>query len=59
VAAALGLVFFGAIAIGGIFVAGANPPPIRLATLLANAAIAFVVGVEAYRLRPWRVRVTS
>jgi hypothetical protein len=51
VAAALGVVFFGAIAMGGLFVAGVNPSPIRLATLLANAAIAFVDGVEAYRLR--------
>ena len=56
VAAVLGVIFFGAIAVGGVVVAGANPPPVRLATLLANAAIAFVVGVEAYRLRPGHVR---
>ena len=58
VSAALGAVFFGAIAVGGLVVAGANPPPIRIATLFANAAIAFVFGVEAYRLRPRPARAT-
>jgi len=57
VAIALAAVFFVATAIGGVVVAGANPPLIRLVTLAANVILAFVVGVEAYRLRPRRLRV--
>jgi hypothetical protein len=42
-------IVFGATAVGGLFVAGANPPPIRLFTALANCVVAFVVAMEAYR----------
>jgi len=41
---------FAGIAVGGLVVAGANPPPLQMATGLANAAVAFVVAVDAYRL---------
>jgi hypothetical protein len=43
-------VLFGALAIGGFVVAGANPPPDRLATALANGAVALVVAVDLYHL---------
>lgn len=56
VATTLAAVVFGAIAVGGLIVVGANPPPIRLATALANCAVAFVVAVDAYRLRAHRLR---
>ncbi|GEM_PF-5012336 len=59
VAAALAIIFFGATAIGALAVAGVNPPLIRLTTLTANAVLAFVVGLEAYRLRPKRLRLYS
>lgn len=47
------VVFFGATAIGGLVVAGANPPVTRLFTALANAAVALVVVLEARRLRAY------
>lgn len=50
---AVAALFFGAIAIGGLIVAGFNPPTVRLFTALANAAVAVVVVLEARRLRAY------
>ncbi|MBV9041041.1 MAG: DUF2127 domain-containing protein [Acidimicrobiia bacterium] len=46
-------VFFGAIAVGGLVVAGFNPPTIRLFTALANVVVAVVVVLEARRPRAY------
>ena len=50
-------VVFGATAVGGLVVVGANPPPIRLATALANSAVAVIAAVDAFRLNARRARV--
>jgi hypothetical protein len=49
---------FTVLAVGGVIAAGPNPAPLELGTAMANAAVAFVVVVDAYRLRP-RVRIGS
>lgn len=46
-------IFFGAIAVGGLVVAGFNPPTVRLFTALGNVAVAVVIALEARRLRAY------
>ena len=53
VATVAAAIFFGAIAVGGLIAAGANPPVIRLFTALANAAVAMVVVLEVRRRRAY------
>ena len=49
---------FTALAVGGVVVAGPNPAPLEMGTAMANAAVAYVVVVDAFRLRR-RVRLGS